>query len=121
MYIWQKEIKTVEKELVTFTDWTTAEYSEDYIKYLSSKEKKDDAQLQIDKLLKIQSDILKIFQDSSATKTEISQTLWDVSENIARHEKNILSNLCWVENYLDINFRELSKHAIKIQNKNFTN
>ena len=40
MYIWQKEIKTVEKELVTFTDWTTAEYSEDYIKYLSSKEKK---------------------------------------------------------------------------------
>ena len=121
MYIWEKEIKEINGEVVTFTDDSTAEYSEDYIKYLSTEESQTLDKLYINKILKIQSDILKILIDASASKSEISASLWAVSEDIARHEKNILSDLTGVKNYFDVNFREINKIALKIQDKDFTN
>ncbi len=121
MFIWEKEIKKIEWEVVTFTDGTTHEYSEDYIKYLSSKEKKWLDEIYVKKVLKIKSDILKIFVDASATRAELTKTLQEIWWDILRHENNILCNLTWVENYFDINFRDINKMALKIQDKNFTN
>ena len=121
MYIWENQIKSVKGEKITFTDWTTAEYSEDYIKHLSTEEKQTLDKLYTNKVLKMQSDILKVFVNASASKSEISATLWSVSEDIARHEKNIISDLTGVNNYFDISFREINKLALKIQDKDFTN
>jgi hypothetical protein len=96
-------------------------YSEGYIKYLSSEEPKQTDELYIMKILKIQSDILKIFIDASATKDEISHTIAWVTADVWRHEKNILCNLTGANNYHDINFRKINEIALKIDDKNFTN
>jgi hypothetical protein len=121
MYIWEKEIKKINGEVVTFTDKTTAEYSEDYIKYLSTEEKQTPDKLYINKLLKIKSDILKIFINASASRSELEKALQEVWWDIVRHENNILCDLTGVNNYFDINFRELNKLALKVQDKDFTN
>ena len=121
MYIWDKEIKEIKGEVITFTDDTTAEYSEDYIKYLSSDEAENLDKLYIKKVWKIKSDILQTLVNASANKTEITNALWWIWEDIARHEKNVLCNLVGETNYLDINFRTINKLALEIQDKDFTN
>lgn len=121
MYIWEKEIKEINGEVVTFTDDTTSEFSEDYIKYLSTEEKSTLDELYIKKVLKIKSDILKIFVDASATRQELQKALQEIWWDILRHENNILCDLTGVKNYFDINFREINKLALKIQDKDFTN
>lgn len=119
MYIWNKEIKSIKGEIVTFNDKTTIELSEDYIKYLSSKEPSDN--MSMNKILKMQSDILKIFVNASATKQEITSCIQWVTNDLIRHEKNVMCDILWTKDYLDINFRELNKRAIKIQDNDFTN
>jgi len=121
MYIWEKEIKEINGEVITFTDDTTAEYSEDYIKYLSTEEKQTLDKLYINKILKIKSDILKVFVNASATRQELQKALQEIWQDILRHENNILCDLTGSTNYFDINFREINKLALKIQDKNFTN
>ena len=121
MYIWEKEIKEINGEVITFTDDTKSEYSEDYIKYLSSDDKKTIDELYINKILKIKSDILKIFINASASRSEIQKALQEVWDDIIRHENNILCNLTGATNYFDINFREINKIALKIQDNDFTN
>lgn len=121
MYIWEKEIKEINWEVVTFTDDTTAEYSEDYIEHLSTEEKQTLDELYVQKILKIKSDILKVFVNASASRSELQKALEEVWQDILRHENNILCDLTGVKNYFDINFRDINKLALKIQDKNFTN
>lgn len=121
MYIWENQIKEIKGEVVTFTDGSTAEYSEDYIKHLSTEKKQTLDKLYTEKVLKIKSDILKIFVDASATRSELQKALQEIGWDILRHENNILSDLTGVNNYFDINFRDINKLALKIQDKDFTN
>jgi len=121
MYIWEKEIKEINGEVVTFTDDTTAEYSEDYIKYLQSDEAKAIDKLYVEKIQKIKSDIIKLFVDSSANKYEIQNVLSGIWDDITRHEKNVICNLFDRTNYNDIDFRQINKLALEIQDKDFTN
>ena len=121
MYIWEKEIKKIDGEVVTFTDDTTAEYSEENIKYLSTEEKQTLDELHVKRILKIKSDILKVFVDISATRSELQKALQEIWNDVLRHENNILCNLTGVKNYFDINFRDINKLALEIQDKDFTN
>jgi len=121
MYIWEKKIKSIKGEAVTFEDKTTAEYSEDYIKYMSTEEPVTLDELYTKRILKIKSDILKIFINASATRSELQKALQDIWGDIIRHENNILCDLTGVKNYFDINFRDINKLALKIQDKDFTN
>ena len=121
MYIWENQIKSVKGEKVTFIDWKTAEYSEDYIKYLSTEEKKTLDELYTNKILKIKSDILKIFINASASRSELQKALQEIWWDILRHENNILCDITGTKNYFDINFRDINKLALKIQDKDFTN
>lgn len=121
MYIWDKKIKSIKWETVTFEDKSTVEYSEEYIKYLSSDIEQTTEEAQINKILKIQSDILKVFVDAWATKQEINTCMSWVTQDLIRHEKNIICDLTGATDYLNINFRTINKLALKIQDKNFTN
>ena len=121
MYIWEKEIKNIKGEVVTFSDNTTAEYSEDYIKHLSTEKKQTLDELYVQKILKIKSDILKIFVNASASRSELQKALQEIWTDILRHENNILCDLTGAKNYFDISFRDINKLALKIQDKNFTN
>ena len=121
MFIWNKEILEIKWELVTFTDWTTCEYSEDYIKGLSTEESITPDELYTKKILKIQSDVLKILVDASATRHELTVSLQGIWENIMRHENNILCDLTDADNYNNINFRKINELALKVQDKGFTN
>ncbi len=121
MYIWEKEIKEINGEVVTFVDWTTSEYSEGNIKYLSSEWKVTLDEMHVKRILKIKSDILKVFVDIGATRYELEKCLQEIWKDIIRHENNILCDLTGATNYFDINFRDINKIAIKIQDKNFTN
>lgn len=121
MYIWEKKIKNIKWEVVTFSDNTKAEYSEDYIKYLSSDEPVSIDKLYINKVSKIKSDIMKLFIDSSANKNEQSKVLSEVWYDIARHEKNVMCELFDRQNYNDIDFRQINKKAILLDNTKFTN
>ena len=121
MYIWEKEIKSIKGEVVTFTDDTTVEYSEDYIKHLQSKEAVTIDKLYINKVSKIKSDIMKLFIDSSANKDEQSKALGEVWFDIARHEKNVMCDLFDRTHYNDIDFRQINKKAVLLDDTKFTN
>jgi len=121
MYIWDKKIKSIQWEVVTFEDKTTIEFSEEYIKYLSTEEPITTDELHFNKILKIQADILEVFKDAWATKQEINVCIQWITADLIRHEKNIICDLTGAKDYLDINFREINKLALKIQDKDFTN
>ena len=121
MYIWEKEIKSVEWEKIVFTDGSETELSEKYREYLETETPLTENELRIKKSLKVQLDILCIFRDANLGKQEVSNALMWVSENLARYEKNILCNLTGVENYLDLPFRKINELHLQIEDKKFTN
>ena len=121
MYIWEKEIKSVEWEKIIFTDGSETELSEKYREYLSTEEPLTESELQIRKSLKVQIDILCLFKDANLNKTECSNALMNVSTNLARYEKDILCSLTGATDYIYLPFRKINELHMNIDNSNFTN
>lgn len=119
MYIWNKEIKTVEWEVITFTDDSKIKLSSENREYLQTEESSDD--LHIRKSLKAQLDILKVIADLYLDKTEVSEIMHGVTQNIARYEKDLLCNITGQEEYMAIPIREIMEIHKGLDSKKFIN
>jgi len=85
MYIWEKEIKSVNDWTVFFTDWTSEVYSKEYATYFSSELPQNEVDFIDNKTNKVTSDIIKLFIDSNLTILNIETVIDAVISNVNRN------------------------------------
>jgi len=81
LYIWEKEIKDVDGNKVTFQDGTECEYTAKQLEYMITKEPKDDTAFRDIVLENVAKDVLAVIQEHNIKKGELSPLIQCIIES----------------------------------------
>jgi len=113
MFIWTKEIKSVNHWLVEYKDWTQEEFSEWYAEYFTSKEAKELDDFNLYKTHKIIWDIMKILVETNSSLSEIEQVYKWLVSSIDNAKDEAIARLFSVSHPSHISFKTINDIVVK--------
>ena len=109
MYIWDKQVKSIEWELVTFKDWTTREVYKKLLDKIQTKKMTDASTLRNLATDPLASDILWLLLLYDVKAWDIDFILGTVKQSLIVNEEAAISKLFNVEFKSDIRMSALNK------------
>jgi len=109
MFIWDKEIDKIEGTKVIFKDKTEKEYTEANLKYLQTKEAKDETELQDIAINNVTGALLKVFEEHNVTNSTVQKLLQTLPVHYNRNIDVALCRKLWVNSLWDIDAMMVSK------------
>ncbi len=102
MFIWDKEVKEIKGTTVTFKDGSKGEYTDANLKYLQTKEAKEEEELEYIMINNVTWALLKVFEEHNVTNGSVTKILQTLPIHYNRNVDEALCKKLWVNSLWDI-------------------